>query len=165
MSNNDDILISQLISETYIDGDSKDQPNDCVDLRNYFEKRLNQVDYLSINDYIAQHNLVANDLELQERTKCYRLVINGSVLDFPSNWSVFKDLKNKELVFVDQSLDQDFLLDIFSEITGSYSNLAMVNEEKNVRVIFLPEDASKDHVQWIRGYLEKKGQSEIKEAA
>lgn len=165
MSNNDDILISQLISETYIDGDSKDQPNDCIDLRNYFEKRLNQVDYLSIDNYIAQHNLVANDLELLERTKCYRLVINGSVLDFPSNWSVFKDLKNKELVFVDQSLDQDFLLDIFSEITGSYFNLAMVNDEKNVRVIFLPEDASKDHVQWIRGYLEKKGQSEIKEAA
>jgi hypothetical protein len=165
MSNNDDILISQLISETYIDGDSKDQPNDCIDLRNYFEKRLNQVDYLSINDYIAQHELVSNDLELVKKTKCYRLVINGSVLDFPSNWSVFKDLRNKELVFIDQSLDQDFLLDIFSEITGSFSNLAMVNESENVRVIFLPEEASKDHVQWIRGYLEKKGQSEIKEAA
>jgi hypothetical protein len=78
---------------------------------------------------------------------------------------VFKDLRNKELVFIDQSLDQDFLLDIFSEITGSFSNLAMVNESENVRVIFLPEEASKDHVQWIRGYLEKKGQSEIKEAA
>jgi hypothetical protein len=165
MSNNDAILISQLISETYLNGDSKDQPNDCLDLRNYFEKRLNQVDYLSINDYISQHNLVANDLILQEITKCYRLVINGSVLDFPSNWSVFKDLRNKELVFLDQSLDQDFLLDIFSEITGSNSNLVMVNEEKNVKVIFLPEDVSKDHVQWIRGYLEKKGLSENKEAA
>ena len=42
---NDDTLISKLISETYLETSDKDQPNAVVDLRNYFERKLNEVAY------------------------------------------------------------------------------------------------------------------------
>jgi len=153
---NDDTLISKLISETYTETSDKDQPNAVVDLRNYFERKLNEVDFLSVSDYLFQHNLKMSDLSYQNKSQCYRLVHNESVLDFPSNWSIFKDIKNEDLVYVDQSLDQDFLLDIFSELTGNFSNLALVKDNKEVKIIFLPEETSKEHIQWFRGYIEKK---------
>lgn len=164
--NNDDTLISQLISETYIDNDVKEQPNTLVDLRHYFEKRLNEVDYISITDYIRQHQLESGVLVLQKESRCYRLQLNGSVLDFPSNWSIFKEVKDEEIIYLDSSLDQDFLLDIFSEVTGSFSNLIIVREGSDVKLIFTPEATSRDHIQWVRGYFEKKNQAiETKEAA
>lgn len=163
---NDDTLISKLISETYSDSTEKDQPNAVVDLRNYFEKKLNEVDFISINDYLSQHNLSMSNVVFQTQTQCYRLVLNNSVLDFPSNWSIFKEIKSEDLVFVDQSLDQDFLLDIFSELNGSFFNLALVKDNKDVKLVYLPEEVSKDHIQWFRGFFEKKNQEESgKEAA
>lgn len=165
MSSSDDTLISKLISETYTEAPDKDQPNAVVDLRNYFERKLNEVDFNSMSDYLIQHDLRMSALTFQEESKCYRLTYNESVLDFPSNWSIFKDIKSEDVVYVDQSLDQDFLLDIFSELTGIYSNLALVKEEKEVKLIYLPEEASKDHVKWFRGFFEKKNASEITEEA
>jgi hypothetical protein len=89
------------------------------------------------------------------------MIYNKSVLDFPMNWSVFKNINNEELIFVDQSLDQDFLLDIFSEVTGEHNNLALVRESQEVKLVFLPEDQSKEHIQWFRGFFEKKNHVEI----
>lgn len=153
---NDDTLISQLISETYTETSDKEQPSPVIDLRNYFERKLNEVEFLSIDDYLAQNNLSMSDLMLQEQTQCYRLTYNESVLDFPVNWSIFKEIGTEDMVFVDQSLDQDFLLDIFSEITGGYTNLALVKENGKVKMIYLSEEASKEHIQWFRGFFEKK---------
>ena len=163
--NNDDILISQLISETYDEASEKEQPIDVLDLRNYFERKLNEVEFISINDYLAQNNLEMSDLMLQDQTQCYRLIYNDSVLDFPVNWSIFKEIGVEDLVFVDQSLDQDFLLDIFSEITGGYKNLALVKENGQVKMVYLPEEASKEHIQWFRGFFEKKNQEADQKAA
>lgn len=156
MSSNDDTLISKLISETYTEAPDKDQPNAVVDLRNYFERKLNEVDFNSMGDYLIQHDLRMSNLQYQEKSKCYRLVYNGSVLDFPSNWSIFKDIKSEDVVYLDHSLDQDFLLDIFSELTGIESNLALVKESSEVKLIYLPEEESKNHVKWFRGFFEKK---------
>lgn len=157
---NDDALISKLISETYTDSFDKDQPNAVSDLRNYFEKKLNEVEFISVSDYLNQHGLKMSPLTL-EASQCYRMIFNKSVLDFPMNWSVFKDLNNEDLIFVDQSLDQDFLLDIFSEVTGEHNNLALVKESKEVKLVFLPEEQSKEHIQWFRGFFEKKNHVEI----
>jgi hypothetical protein len=164
---NDDTLISKLISETYIEAPDKDQPNAVSDLRNYFEKKLNEVEFISMDDYLAQHCLKMSKLKLQAQTQCYRLIYKKSVLDFPSNWSIFKEIKNEDVVYVDQSLDQDFLLDIFSELTGNFSNIALIKEENVLKLIYLPEESSKEHVKWFRGFFEKKNQdgSEAKEAA
>ncbi|MBC7427531.1 MAG: hypothetical protein H7336_02895 [Bacteriovorax sp.] len=167
---NDDTLISKLISETYTDNADKESPSAVSDLRNYFEKKLNEVDFLSINDYLVQHDLSMSNLVFQTATECYRLVVNEATLDFPSNWSIFREIKSEDLVYVDQSLDQDFLLDIFSELNGSFFNLALVKDNTDVKLIYLPEEASKDHIQWLRGFFEKKNQIDglddiLKEAA
>lgn len=162
--NDDDKLISKLLTETCVETPDKDQPNAVVDLRNYFERKLNEVDFLSIADYLIQHNLGMSRLSFQKKSQCYRLVFNGSTLDFPSNWSIFKDIKADDMVYVDQSLDQDFLLDIFSELTGSFMNIALIKDNNEVKLIYLPEEASKDHIQWFRGYFEKKN-SEVSQAA
>lgn len=163
--NNDDTLISKLISETYIDGSEKEQPSAVLDLRNYFERKLNEVEFISITDYLAQNELEMSELMLQEQTQCYRLTYNESVLDFPVNWSIFKEIGVEDLVYVDQSLDQDFLLDIFSEVTGGYKNLALIKEDGKVKMVYLPEEASKEHIQWFRGFFEKKNQEAGSEAA
>ena len=156
MSNNDDTLISKLISETYTETSDKEQPSAVVDLRKYFERKLNEVEFISVDDYLAQNGLNMSELMLQDQTQCYRLVYNESVLDFPVNWSIFKEIGTEDMVFVDQSLDQDFLLDIFSEVTGRFTNLALIKENGDVKLIYLPEEASKEHIQWFRGYFEKK---------
>ena len=164
--NDDDTLISKLISETYSDTTEKDQPDGVSDLRNYFERKLNEVDFISVSDYINQHKLRVSKLRLQEKTQCYRLTYKGSVLDFPSNWSVFRDIREGDLVYVDQSLDQDFLLDIFSELTGMNANIALVKEDQEVQIVYLSEEESKDHMLWFRGFFEKKHQkSSLSEAA
>lgn len=164
--NDDDKLISKLLTETCVETPGKDQPNAVVDLRNYFERKLNEVDFLSMSDYLIQHNLGMSKLIYQKKSQCYRLVFSGSVLDFPSNWSIFKDIKTDDMVYVDQSLDQDFLLDIFSELTGTYTNIALVKQDNGeVALIYLPEEASKDHIQWFRGYFEKKNAEVLKDAA
>lgn len=165
MSNNDDILISKLIEETCTETIEKDQPNSFIDLRKYFEKRLNEVDFLSIADYLDQHHLAHQSVNYQERSKCYRLVFKQTILDFPSNWSIFKEIAKTDLVYVDQSLDQDYLLDIFSELCGSHQNIVLVRENQDVQLVFLPEENSKDHVTWMRNYFDKKNSEVIKEAA
>ncbi len=161
----DDTLISKLISETYLEANDKDQPNSFVDLRNYFEKRLNEIDYLCINEYLIQNELAFAELKMHGQSQCYRLVLKKSVLDFPSNWSIFKEIKSQDLIYVDQSLDQEFLLDIFSEINGSLSNLALIKDESKVKLVFLPEEASREHIKWMRMFFEKKNQEQIQEAA
>ena len=161
----DDTLISKLISETYTEADDKDQPNCFIDLRNYFEKRLNEVDFLSITDYLAQNNLSTVMLVYNSNNQCFRLCLKEAVLDFPSNWSIFKEIKSQDLIYVDQSLDQDYLLDIFSELNGTNDNIALVKEESQVKLIFLPEEVSKEHIQWMRSFFEKKNQEQVKEAA
>lgn len=165
MSSNEDTLISKLIEETYTESVEKDQPNSFVDLRKYFEKRLNEVDFLSIADYLDQHQLTHQAISYQSKSGCYRLSFKQSVLDFPSNWSIFKDIKNTDLIYVDQSLDQDFLLDIFSELCGSHQNIVLVKENKEVQLVFLPDENSRDHVKWMRNYFEKKNTDSSEKAA
>lgn len=157
---NDDTLISKLLVETYQETADKDQPNAVVDLRHYFERKLNEVEFLSLEDYLSQNGLMMSNLKLVKKSQCYRLKHNDSVIDFPSNWSIFKEINNEDMVFVDQSLDQDFLLDIFSELNGDFYNLALVKDNKILMMIYLPEESSKEHVQWFRGYFEKKNQED-----
>lgn len=163
--NEDDTLLSKLIAETYTDSVDKDQPNSFVDLRNYFEKRLNEVDYKSLSDYLGQNSIDWVLMEYRLESKCYRLIMKGSLIDFPSNWSVFKEIKSQDIIYVDQSLDQDFLLDVFAELNGKHGNIALVKDEQVVKMVFLPEEVSKEHVQWMRNYFEKKNQEVVEKSA
>jgi len=154
--NNDDLLMSKLIAETYTESSDKDQPNAVGELRSYFEKKRNEVEFISLKDYVVQNNLKMNDVKFQSQTKCFRIIQKKTVLDFPSNWSVFKQILTEEIVYLDSSLDQDFLLDIFAEVNNESLNLLFLREADKVKIIYLPEETSRDHLQWFRGFIEKK---------
>lgn len=163
---NEDTLISKLIEETYTESVEKDQPNSLVDLRSYFEKRLNEVDFGSIADYIDQNFLSHFQLHYLKNIGCYRLNLNEYVLDFPSNWSVFSDVSSSELVYVDSSLDRDFLLDIISEVCGNIQSFVLVRESNRIELVIFSAENSHEHIKWMRNYFEKKNISgREKEAA
>lgn len=153
---NEDTLMSKLIEETYTESVEKDQPNTLVDLRTYFEKKLNEIDFCSISDYIDQNFLSHFQLRYLESIGCYRLSFQEFVLDFPSNWSVFGEVKNTDLIYVDHSLDQDFLLDVISEVCGNIDSFVLVRESSKVELVLLPAENSHDHVKWMRNYFEKR---------
>lgn len=153
---NEDTLISQLIEETCNDESEKEQMNPIVNLRNYFEKRLNEVDFNSISDYLSQNYLGHVLLKFEQATGCYRLEMKEATLDFPSNWSVFSMIKDANLIYLDSNLDSDFLLDIFAEVTGGYHNIAFVKENNIIQLVFLPEASSRNHVDWFMNYFDKK---------
>jgi hypothetical protein len=158
--NNDDFLISQLISETYDEAPQKEQPNDVCDLRNYFEKKLNEVEFISVKQYLSQNSLRAQSVKYIENIKCFRVVLNNHVLDFPSNWSIFNDLSKENLIYLESKNDQDFLIDIFSELTGEQTNLAMIKHDSQISMVFVPEDLAKEHLKWFRGFFEKQNQNQ-----
>lgn len=160
---NEDTLISKLIEETYSEPAEKEQVESFVDLRKYFEKRLNEVDFNSISDYLNQHHLSHQPLTFVMRSGCYRLIFKQSVLDFPSNWSIFKEIASTDLVYLDQSHDQDFLLDVFSEICGSFQNIALVRESQDIQLVFLPDEDSHNHIEWMKCYFEKKNKVCVEE--
>lgn len=155
MKESDDALINQLINDTYEDVSELEMPAKIEDLRFYFEKKLNEVDYNSIINYIEQNSLKMHGLAYVEETKCFQISSEQMVIDFPSNWSIFKDFASEDLVYLDEGLDQDMLLDIFNEIIGEHLNLALVRDEDRCMVIYLSKEESKEHVRWFRNYLEK----------
>ena len=154
--NNDDTLISQLIAETCKEPDEKDSTENFVDLRNYFEKRLNQVSFNSVSEYLCQQQLSFRPLVFENNIGCYRVEMNEMVLDFPSNWSIFKNISNSDFLYLDQSNDQDFLIDIFSELSESADNIAIVKEENEIQLIFLSNENSIEHKDWFKEYFNKK---------
>lgn len=150
-----DLLITKLIEETCAETIIKNDSGSDVDLRKYFENRLNEVNFGSILDYLEQYNLNHLPLHYEAMTGCYRLNYNQSIIDFPSNWSIFKDIADSSFIYIDQDQDQDFLLDVFFEISGSFQNIALVNNNKKIVLIFLPEEKSSEHVNWIKNYFNK----------
>ena len=162
---NEDTLISKLIEETCNDHADKDQLEAVVDLRNYFEKRLNQVDYLSLVDYLNQQQLPFESLSYIQDTCCYQLICKDIVLDFPSNWSVFQNIETNKLIFIDREVDHDFLLDIFTEVTGNFRNIAIINEDQKINLVFLDEHNSSDHTRWMEEYFLKKSEADTNKKA
>jgi hypothetical protein len=165
MSNNEDTLISKLIEETCSESTDKDLNSDFVDLRKYFEKRLNEVDFVSMDDYLDQHHLTHQALMFQSQSGCYRLIFKQSLLDFPSNWSIFKNIKNENLIYVDQSKDDDYLLDIFSELCGSFQNIALVKNNQDIQLVFLPDENAEEHIKWMKGFYAKKESEQFEKQA
>ena len=162
-----DLLISQIVEETYEESNENSSSDNCVDLQKYFEKKLNQVEFYSINDYLDQQLLTYQPLELEESISCYRLMFNDSTLDFPSNWSIFEEINDRDLLFLDQSSDQDFLLDIFAELFGNAQNIVLLKENQKVKLVIFQDENCHDHIKWMLSYFEKKnGRSlELKIAA
>ena len=153
----EDTLISKLIEETCnSQADESEQLGPAVDLRSYFEKRLNQVEYNSLMDYLGQNQISFKNLTFQKETGCYQLCWNETVVDFPSNWSIFQNIQTSELIFVDRDVDSDFLLDVFAEVTGSFNNIAVTREDDTVNLVLLSEAGYTEHSKWMIRYFNKK---------
>ena len=81
MGDGDTFLISKLIEETYSDSGNTEKPSAVTDLQKYFDKRRNQVDYISITGYLEQNHLSHQALCYKKNSKCYRLSFKQSVID------------------------------------------------------------------------------------
>jgi len=154
-----DLFMSQITEETCAEAGEDTTLAKCVDFQKYFEKRLNQVEFNSLSDYLNQQSLNHHALEFQATSKCYRLNINDSILDFPSNWSIFEEISTKEIIPVDHVTDQNFLIDIFSELIGTVENIVLLRDNQNIKLVFLQSSNFKDHLNWMLGYFEKKNDS------
>lgn len=156
---NEDLLMSQLLEETCKDSEKANELTESNggDLVKYFEKRLNQVDFLSLDVYIKEEGLKSFSLNYIEKSKCFRLVCGMYELDFPSNWSVFKSLHTSNLNFVTQANDQDFLCEIFSEINSNCESFIVLNENGKCCLLMFSDYSGKLHFEWMKEYFESRG--------
>jgi hypothetical protein len=151
-----DLFMSQITEETCAEPGENSSSGKCTDFQQYFEKRLNQVEFNSLSDYLIQQSLNHHLLVFQAETGCYRLSIEDTILDFPSNWSIFEGIKAKEIIQVDYSMDNDFFMDIFSELFGGIQSIVLLKESQKVVMVFLENENFQDHLKWMLGYFEKR---------
>lgn len=164
MKETDDLFLNALLDETYNESSSPDSLCDVHDLRFYFEKKLNEVDHLSLKDYLDQNKLKSSTLSLNLNTRCYRMKFDEHILDFPSNWSFFSEVAENEFIYIDEEVDQDMLLDIFAEMLKEEVNVLVLKDNDESVMIYLDRFDNKAHLEWARSYLEKQ-KNEQKKAA
>lgn len=155
MKENDDLFLNTLINETYKDSATAESPCEVEELRFYFEKKLNEVDHASLVNYLDQNKIEHSSLSHNQTTRCYRMSYNEQVLDFPENWSFFKEIENEDFIYIDEDMDADMLLDIFSEMVEMEVNILVIKDESELRLIYLNRFDDKQHLEWTRIYLEK----------
>lgn len=155
-------LLKKITEETYQEDVSSSSP---ISLVNYFEKRLNEVDYLSLKNYLVDENVLFLPLNFIESTKCYRINLNETIIDFPSNWSIFSKFAKDQLVYVNASADEDFLCEIFLSHVGEVKVIVLAGENHESHLIFLNSEKSEKHFEWINNYFAKKLELEEKKAS
>lgn len=157
-----DLLLKQITEETYQDDFSTSSPTSLV---NYFEKRLNEVDFLSLKTYLANEEILFLPMTYNEVTKCYRVVMDQTPIDFPSNWSIFSRFGSEQLVHVKASADKDFLCEIFLSHVGEVKIIMLATDENRSKLIFLSSEKSDKHLEWVENYFAKKIEQEQKKAS
>jgi hypothetical protein len=160
--NDQDLMMKQIIDETYQDDVTSSSP---INLVHYFEKRLNEVDFLSLKNYLTNENIQFLPLEFNQSTGCYRLVLDSSIIDFPSNWSIFSDLQSRQLNFVRATNDEDFLCEIFESHFENLKIMVLTNENNETQLIFLKSDDAEKNLDWIKNYFMNKAELTEKKAA
>jgi hypothetical protein len=166
--NSDDYLISKLIEETCKEDKEVLDESDSskiTELQSYFEKRVNQVEYISIDKYMIQQNLVVFKLKFLDTNKCFRLSAEKIILDFPSNWSVFQGFEFQKIQLIDYQNDKDLLCEVLSEVLGHCESIALVNDSGNYNMIVFKDISGKDHYEWFLNYFSKKEIDRIKKAS
>ncbi len=165
--NMEDDLISKLIEETCKE-EQEETPSEeskVFELSSYFEKRVNQVEFLSLEKYIVQQDLNSFELSFNEKNSCFRLTARNLTLDFPSNWSIFHTLKINKIQWVNAHENTDFLCDIFSEVLGSCEAFALTNDNGKFSVTLFADGSANEHYEWMLNYFSKKEIELVKKAA
>lgn len=151
--NNEDLLFSKLLEETCTPKLEKDKPNNFSDLRNYFEKKLNEVEFYSLEDYFKNSNIVFYEIYLLKNTSCFRLKIKNDFIDFPSNWSSFSNILSSPMILIDSENDNSGLLDIFSEQRNIYEFIILLNIEGKFFLVFVNPTQALSVTEWVDNYL------------
>ncbi|MCK6595499.1 MAG: hypothetical protein L6Q33_09890 [Bacteriovoracaceae bacterium] len=159
----DDNFIDVLLNETCALEDEKKveqvEVTNVVNLRDYFERKVNEVEYLNLHHYLTDNEIQFVTLALMPETNCYRMTLADQTFDFPKNWSVFEQLE--KVTYFQNEEDQDYLNDVFSELVGYSYQLAFINENNKSEMIFVPAaDIHKCH-EWFLAYTKKKDESKI----
>lgn len=154
-----DELISKLIEETCNEEEAP-AAKAVESLSDYFDRKVNQVEFLSLSKYITQQGLESSKLSYNAETKCYRLEIKEMKLDFPSNWSVFEGLNQNNFAYINRENDHDFLCDIFSEIHKECESFILIQDHDDCNLITFSDYSGKLHSDWIKNYFEKKKEKE-----
>lgn len=166
MRKNDEQLFSRLITETYSSIPESDQASNPIELNVYFEKKQNEIEFASIKKYLIDNHVEFETLEYNHISRCFLLRYNQMNIDFPSNWSVFSKFVNTGFEIVEEETDTDFLLEIINEIRSTRNNLLLLQDNEMMLMVFLEEHKMKEHLNWIRDYLDKNRViEEIKKAA
>jgi hypothetical protein len=158
-------FITKLIEETCKDEKEDEAPAKVSELSDYFEKRVNQVEFLSLEKYLAQQDLQDFSLAFISNTKCFRLQDGKTTLDFPSNWSVFENVNVKAVQLIASESDTDFLCDIFNEAFDGCESFVLLNESGKCRVVLFKDHKYLEHYEWMLNYFSKKELDIQKQAA
>ncbi len=160
--NTEESFIGMLLNETCEAETSKDHiANNVVDLRTYFEKKVNEVEFIDLKAYLTSKEIKFAQMNLIPEIGTYRAVINEEIFDFPKNWSIFAELER--VSYYSNMTNEDHLNEIFSSLVGYTYQLAFVNEEKHIEMIFVPEADAVRCREWLMNYANKK--EEIQSAA
>lgn len=160
----DDNFIGVLLNETCeieeLNRSKKiEEVTNVVNLRDYFERKVNEVEYLNLHQFLTANNIRFVSLNYQTETKMYRMSLDGVDYDFPENWSFFQHIKNE--MYWEHHTDTEFLNEVFAELIGYNYQLAFVNEDAKCDMIFVPLQELKKCNEWLREYVIKKMEKKI----
>jgi hypothetical protein len=157
-----ELLLKQITEETYNDEDVISSPVSLVD---YFERRLNEVDYISLKAYLENEEILSFLLSYNEQTKCYRATVGSFEIDFPSNWSIFSEFHDSKLAYVNAEEDSDSLCEVFLSLVGEVKFVVLASDHDMSRLIFLNSENAVKQCAWIEGYFQNKQAEEQKKAS
>lgn len=165
MSNyTDDNFIEVLLNETCdleenAEMFKKEEFSNVHSLRNYFERKVNEVEYLNLHQFLSANKIQFVSLKYESEIKMYRMSLKGTDYDFPVNWSFFQHIQNE--MYWEHREDQELLNEVFSELIGYQYQLAFVNENNKCDMIFVPTAELKKCNDWLREYVIKKMEQKI----
>jgi hypothetical protein len=141
----DDLFINKLIEETYSFSPDQDISKNPEDLSDYFEELSAQsniqVHKEKIEEKIA--GIIACPLLYSSETKLYRLNIKSNIIDIPSNWSKFSELRRSTLVgensyFTFGNSNTEFI-EVLKILIPSIEGLCILNFNKTPFILFIED--------------------------
>lgn len=116
-----DSFISKLLEETYQSLPASEVARSSMDLHEYFISKVAPVtDEIDEGDkFIKESGLSYYSFVYNPHSQCFRLKINDYLFDFPINWSVFSKILEQKWIEIDQSNDDDMLLQAIASIVPS----------------------------------------------
>jgi hypothetical protein len=160
--NDQELMMKQLIEETYQEDVGPTSP---VSLVNYFERRLNEVEYTSLKNYLKNEEVLFLPMTFNAANGCYRVALANTEIDFPSNWSIFSKFHTEHIVHVKANQDEDFLCEVFLSHVGEVKILVLASDNGMSRLIFLNSDKAEKQLEWIENYFKNKAEIEEKKAS